>query len=493
MSKSDRRGVSNTSRVGRAARVVRFGGASAISRISRRARAVAASEQRKQQLEVERRRRMGAELANVLGEMKGLSMKAGQQLSYRTQRPEGASDPLQGLWDDAPAMSPKAVAAVVERELGDAPERVFAWWDPEPIAAASVGQVHRARTADGRVVAVKVQYPSAQEALEADLENLGMVLNVARKATGAEGGAGGRLDPTKMAQYFKERILQETDYRREAANQERLGAAFSDHPFIHVPAVLSELSSERVLTTELAEGVRYSDVLCWDREQRDMAGEAIFRFHYRCMFEVGMHTADPHPGNYVFRKNGRVSFLDFGAVWSVPQGFNSAVEHLLDVVQHPGAITFAERTDAEHDSDVPFVLDEPGVRSGSGEGRAEPAPLPGRRPRDPAVHNAHRLRWLVEQMVLTGYRALPFPSGPPRGDCGSTVRVTLDEENASMAREFVTSASSSIDVLLAVQAVLATLGSQCPWDRIAREIWPWTHEAPATPLGRREADWARRR
>ncbi|MDQ1445629.1 MAG: hypothetical protein QOI20_2093 [Acidimicrobiaceae bacterium] len=502
--------MSSTSRVGRVARLARLGTRTAAGRLVFKGRARFASEAAKEKLELERRQRMAEQLTETLGEMKGLAMKLGQQASYRQER---LSDPMKEelarLQQDAPVMDAGLVAKVIEQELGQHPDALFASWKPEPIGAASIGQVHKAVTHDGREVAVKVQYPGADLALSADADNVSAVLDrivgMGMKRMGEAAPAGARPEFAATMERFKARIVNETDYRLEAANQARIAAAFERHPFIHVPYVVPELSAQRVLTTELAVGSRFDEVLAWSQEQRDMVGEAVFRFHYRCIFRLGLHNADPHPGNYIFRPDGRVSFIDFGAVWEVPDTFTAGVQRLLAAVQVEGAVfeeddpvevEEIEEAGEEHEAEDAVEVDEveeagEAETEGDGESTALPAAVR-RRMLDPEVAGAMRLRWLLDQVVPEGKRVLPFPSGGmARGPRGNLLHVRLSEDDAAVLASLSVGLGGGVDVLLGMQAVVATLGAKCDWSAIARDVWPFTDQRPATAMGRLEASWQR--
>jgi predicted unusual protein kinase regulating ubiquinone biosynthesis (AarF/ABC1/UbiB family) len=258
--------------------------------------------------------------AELLGRSKGALMKAGQLLSFTSLSPIVGGEfqavyqsALARLRDDAPPMAPELARAVLERELGRAPENVFAEFEWEPLAAASIGQVHRARLHDGRAVAVKIQYPGVAEAIRADLKNsellatfLGLLIGISPRKLS--------FDVRGAASELGERIVEELDYRLEAANQSEFAERYRGHPFIHVPAVLGELSGDRVLVQELVEGKPWSQALAAEQELRDSWAEAIHRFTYGSYHYFYVFNADPHPGNYVFHDDGSVSFLDFGCV-----------------------------------------------------------------------------------------------------------------------------------------------------------------------------------
>lgn len=258
--------------------------------------------------------------AELLGRSKGALMKAGQMLSFVSAAPAVPEEfrsiyqaALTRLRDDAPPMAPELARAVLERELEQRAESAFAQFDWEPLAAASIGQVHAARLHDGRAVAVKIQYPGVADAIEADLKNsellatfFGLLFGLsARKAS---------FDLRGMARELGVRITEELDYKLEAANQAEFADIYRGHPFIHVPEVIGELCTDRVLTQELVHGRSWSEALTCDEDLRNSWAEAIYRFVFGTNLRFCMFNADPHPGNYLFHDDGSVSFLDFGCV-----------------------------------------------------------------------------------------------------------------------------------------------------------------------------------
>ena len=235
-------------------------------------------------------------------------MKLGQMASYLDQgMPEHVRAALAELQHDAPPMSRELADAAFERELGLKPDEAFLEWDPTPIAAASIGQVHRALTHDGRAVAVKVQYPGVDEAVEADLGNVGLLF-------AGMGLMFPGLEHAPLVDELRERLREELDYRKEARNQRRFADFYRGHPVIHVPDVVEEFCTQGVLTTELAEGVRWDEMLTWPQHERNLAAETIYRFAFGSLYQLHTFNGDPHPGNYLFQKGGRVTFLDFGLV-----------------------------------------------------------------------------------------------------------------------------------------------------------------------------------
>src|SRR5262249_7696286 len=202
-----------------------------------------------------------------------------------------------GLQRDGPGMAPALASSVVRAELGDEPGRVFAQWDPHPMAAASIGQVHRAVTHKGEAVAVKVQYPGVDDAIRADLVNTDFLFRALSLLFPG-------LDPKPLVEELRARLVEELDYRIEASNQCLFAEWYRGHPYIHVPSVYAELSTERVLTTEFAEGARFADVEKWSQDERNAAAETIFRFVFRSIYRLHAFNGDPHPGNYLFQPGG---------------------------------------------------------------------------------------------------------------------------------------------------------------------------------------------
>ncbi|CAN5701559.1 AarF/ABC1/UbiB kinase family protein [soil metagenome] len=259
------------------------------------------------------------QLVDMLGEMKGAAMKVGQLASFYELAPPGDylstyRDALTMLQSSAPPMDPAASRRVIEEEFDARVLDVFSQFEDEPVAAASIGQVHRARLRTGEEVAVKVQYPGVDQAVRSDLKNVSAMTKLAVAIAP-------NLDPKEIAAEVRERVLEELDYRREASNQERFAELYAGHPFIHVPRVWPELCRKRVLTQEFVAGEPLSAAYGWDRAARDRLGEILFRFFYGSLNRFGLFSADPHPGNYLLLPDeGKVAFLDFGLVRAVDPG-----------------------------------------------------------------------------------------------------------------------------------------------------------------------------
>ncbi len=258
--------------------------------------------------------------AELLGGSKGALMKAGQMLSFATSSAVPAElqaiyqTALGRLHSEASPMAPELARMVLERELTRPINSAFAEFDFEPIAAASIGQVHAARLHDGRAVAVKIQYPGVADAIGADLKNVELLATFLSLVFGGLSTGTAGFHPRGVARELSIRIAEELDYRLEAANQAEFAEYYRGHPFIRVPQVIGELCTDRVLTQELVQGLSWSEAVVAGQELRDQWAEAIHRFIFGSYYRLHSFNADPHPGNYLFHEDGSVSFLDFGSV-----------------------------------------------------------------------------------------------------------------------------------------------------------------------------------
>ncbi len=308
-----------TSRVGRTAKIGGLAAGQAIRQAGTHAANVTRS-RRGREAALERRHIEAAEqIVAALGTMKGAAMKVGQVMSFLDvgvvpeEYREEFQRKLAALRDAAPTVSFNDMRKVIEQQLEAPLSTVFAEFDQEPIAAASIGQVYRARLTDGRRVAVKVQYPGVAAAVRADMQNLGMILRLVKRI--APG-----MDPQAIGQEIRNRVAEELDYELEAQNQRTLARIFRGHPFIVVPDVITSLSREHVMVSEFVEGTGFEDLKGYPQEQRDRIGEILFRFYFGCLYRHHQFSGDPHPGNSMLLDDGRMAFIDFGLFKRMPPG-----------------------------------------------------------------------------------------------------------------------------------------------------------------------------
>lgn len=270
--------------------------------------------------------RSAEQVFRVLGELKGGAMKFGQALSvFEAALPDQFIGPyreqLVRLQEGAPPMAADTTRQVLSDGLGPDWRSRFSSFQEQPAAAASVGQVHRAVWADGREVAVKVQYPWAGDAIRADLRQL-------RRLSRALGSLVQGVDVRPLMDEMRDRLLEELDYEYEAAAQTAFVTAFADDEQIVVPPVVH--AAPRVLVTEWLAGTPLSTVIAGGSQpERDHAGLLFSRFHFSSPGRVGLLHADPHPGNYRITPDGRLGVLDFGAAARLPNGLPSSVGVVL--------------------------------------------------------------------------------------------------------------------------------------------------------------------
>ena len=418
-----------------------------------------ASAEHRERLDSEFQLRTAAEVAATLGNMKGALMKLGQMASYiDSGLPDPVRDTLAQLQQDAPSMTPQLTAETVERELGAAPEEVFLEWDPVPIAAASIGQVHRAITREGQAVAVKVQYPGIAEAVAADLGNAGLIF-------GGLSAMFPGLEPGPIVEELRARISEELDYRAEAANQRYFAAHFDGHPFIAVPKVIDRYCTDRLLSTELATGARFAEVVGWPEHERNLAAETLFRFSFGSIYRLHAFNGDPHPGNYLFHPGGRITFLDFGLVKRFSPHETALFERLIQTMVI--------------DRDGPAfrrVVEEAGIL-------APDAPFS-----DEQVEDYFRF-----------YYSYVMEEGPvtiDEGYAAAGVRHIFDASDEDAALKKVLNVPPSFVVLqritLGLMGLFARLGATANWRRVAMELWPSVSAPPSTTTGWEIERWGQR-
>jgi len=389
--------------------------------------------------------------------MKGALMKVGQMISYLDDGlPEPLREALAQLQQDAPPMSADLASGVIKRELGAPTEEIFAEWDPVPIAAASIGQVHRAITREGQAIAVKVQYPGVNEAIRADLDNAGMLFAGMKMMFPG-------MDTGPIVEEVRTRLAEELDYVREADNQRFFAKAYAGHPFVHIPAVIDDYCTSRVFTSELAEGARFEEVERWSQDERDLAAESIYRFVIRSMWRLHAFNGDPHPGNYLFRPGGRVTFLDFGLVkYFSPEEVYPLQRLIETIVMQPDPVEFRRTLE-----DAGFL---------------------------------QREATLTDEEVVGFFRhfyhfVLDDHSGVLDETYASqTARKLFQLDGAgSPGIQRAGNVPPAYVILqrinLGLYAVLGQLRGKAPWRAISEEIWPWVDGPAATELGRQEAAW----
>jgi len=398
------------------------------------------------------------DLVETLGRLKGTSMKLGQLASFIDAGvlPPDVRDTYQSvlgsLRDAAPPMKPKLVKEVFRHEFGKDPSDLYASFREEPLAAASLGQVHLAMTREGEEVAVKVQYPGIEDAIRSDL-----AVTMAVKPLMPLLAPG--LDAADALEEMRARLLEECDYLLEAENMDTLADRYVDHPFVLVPRSLPDLSTERVLTMGRASGRPFARIMELDQAERDRVGEMLFRFYYGSLYRYGFTSADPHPGNYFLMDDGRMAFFDFGLACNLDPRMSP---YLL------GAFL------ALRDSDVEGLF-----------------------------RNAVAMRYVTKPGQIDPQRFFDW------------VRLVLDpiaeDREYTFTREFIAERTATMldprnpwwsflrqlnlprwaillyRLELGLFAVLAQLGATANWHRITLEF----HDVgpPSTELGRAEAEW----
>jgi predicted unusual protein kinase regulating ubiquinone biosynthesis (AarF/ABC1/UbiB family) len=413
---------------------------------------------------------LAAHLAEVLGDMKGAAMKLGQLLSFvDLDLPPGVKntyhEALAQLRDAAPAFDADAIADVIEQEYGAPADAVFASFDPHPLAAASIGQVHAAKLHDGREVVVKVQYPGVAEAVRADLRNAESFVPLARLVAPNQ-----EIGP--LLEELRERISDELDYEREAQYQRAFANRYAGHPFIHVPDIVGELCRTRVLVSERVVGRRFDEIAKHgDREERQRIAEIVFRYAFGSIGRFRLFNGDPHPGNYLIEAAGtaadggaRVAFLDYGSVKMFTRERYASMRAIEQAVAHDDRDgTIAELRHA------------------------------GFLPRNAAVDEDIVFDWfrLYTYPVLAEQ---PFEFTPEFA--AEVLRSTTDPR--SRYNDVLRRLNLPPDYLLlnriqwGLYSVLARLGASNDWAAI-RDEYLDDDVAPATPLGELDAAWWRQR
>jgi predicted unusual protein kinase regulating ubiquinone biosynthesis (AarF/ABC1/UbiB family) len=293
----------------------------------------------------ELQQRTAEQIFRVLGELKGGALKLGQALSiFEAALPPEIAGPyratLTRLQESAPPLPAATVHKVLADDLGPDWRSLFAEFDDQPAAAASIGQVHRAVWGDGRHVAVKIQYPGAGKALSSDfaqLSRMGRLFGVLMPG----------LDVRPMLDELRARVAEELDYRLEAASQQAFADAFAGDPDVAVPRVLT--ATDHVLISEWMDGTPLAEIIAsGTQEQRNSTGLLLVRFLFSGPARAGLLHADPHPGNFRLLPDGRLGVLDFGAVDRLPGGLPLIFGRLLWLMHNDGDIEMVERELREH-------------------------------------------------------------------------------------------------------------------------------------------------
>jgi predicted unusual protein kinase regulating ubiquinone biosynthesis (AarF/ABC1/UbiB family) len=395
-----------------------------------------------------------AQAAELLGSMKGLAMKMGQIASFvdidlPPEVREAYQAELAALRANAEPVSSDVIDGVIKEQYGAPPEDVFAEWDPQAIASASIGQVHRAVLPDGSDVAVKVQYPGIAEAIESDLDNAELLVPLIKVISP-------NLKVRPLMAELRDRMSDELDYQREAQYQQAFFERYDGHPFIRIPAVHMDWSRPRVLVGEYVEGRSFEDMLAdSDDAQRQRYAEAIYRFSFGSLHRFRLFNGDPHPGNYLFPGDGTVVFLDFGAVKTFTSATREMIKRQLQPLWDDDAAALVE------------VFEEAGF-------------LPGAKP-DPE----RLLSWFkhFNQPILS---TEPFTYTPefareviaatsdPRGGYLDMIRkLNLPPEYLVLNR-----------IQWGINSIMAMLGARGSWRLISEEFW--FGASPVTPMGEEE-------
>ncbi len=271
----------------------------------------------KDEVQAEMLEKAAHQLFTVLGELKGGAMKVGQALSVMEAAiPEQFGEPyreaLTKLQKDAPPLPASKVHRVLDAQLGTKWRERFSSFDDTPVASASIGQVHKAVWSDGREVAVKIQYPGADEALRADLKTMQRMVGVLKQLSPG-------ADVQGVVDELIERTEMELDYRLEADNQRAFAKAYAGHPRFLVPHVVA--SAPKVVIQEWIDGIPMAQIIRdGTREQRDLVGTLLLELTLDAPRRLEMMHGDAHPGNFMLLPDGRMGVIDFGAVAPLPGG-----------------------------------------------------------------------------------------------------------------------------------------------------------------------------
>jgi predicted unusual protein kinase regulating ubiquinone biosynthesis (AarF/ABC1/UbiB family) len=284
-----------------------------------------------QSVDAQRRDLLDTHLRNAMliversKELKGTFLKLMQMLSMRNDLlPPEVLQVLSVVQSEVPPMPYSMIREQIVKELGAPPEKLYASFEEEAFAAASLGQVHRGRLKSGEDIVVKVQYPGVDETVTQDLKNVKALLqtftliarDVLRQA----------VDVDDVYRELEERLGEELDYENEARNTQRFAEMFADDDEIIIPRVFPELTSRRAITLSFIDGYKLADILApgVDQSIKDWLTVKYFRAVWRQIFEFGTLHTDPHPGNYLLTYHPRLAILDFGSIRIFPEAIRKA-------------------------------------------------------------------------------------------------------------------------------------------------------------------------
>jgi predicted unusual protein kinase regulating ubiquinone biosynthesis (AarF/ABC1/UbiB family) len=447
-----------TSRVSRGSKLGKAAATQAVRTAGARMSMVGRSSESKARISENAALQAADQLVTVLGSMKGAAMKLGQMLSVvdldlvPESHRESFQRKLAVLRDQAPTVSFDVMRRQIEDDLGGPVTTLFAEFDDQPMAAASIGQVYRARLHDGRDVAVKVQYPGVDVAIRADMKNLAMFLKFWRSAIPT-------VSTPELAAEIARNMESELDYEREAQTQHELAVLFAEHPFIAIPDSVAARSGRKVVVTELFDGVSFDAICELPRADRDRVGEIVYRFYIGSLFLHNEFCGDPHPGNILLGRDGKVGFIDFGL-------YNRMDPVHVDFERH------CMRAAAEHRSQDLFDMM---VRRGVMDGDT------GVTPEECLEYVYAAAGWHLIDEVITVTPAMASGSMLDAIDPRMTEFSGMHHQNLPPEHLF----SRRADFL--TFGVLGQLGARNNWHRIARE---WLYgDHPATANGVADARW----
>ncbi|MEM9463970.1 MAG: AarF/UbiB family protein [Actinomycetota bacterium] len=445
--------LSAIGRGARSATMARLAVRRARDRTWTKARQRLADDEGRRRMQAELERRDAEDVVAALGHMKGAMMKLGQMASYLDEgMPEPMREALAGLRSDAPPMPGDLALSEIESGLGRPLHELFQTISPEPIASASIGQVHRATTTDGREVAVKVQYPGIAAAIAADMDNsetIAMLLGMVFPG----------LDPQELVEELRARINEELDYENEAANVALFADYYRGHPAIWIPEVVPELSGRTVLTTEFVAGERFEAIYERSQEERDRVAEILYRFVFRSLNRQYVFNGDPHPGNYLLADDGRVAFIDFGLVKHFEADEIDQFARLIRAMLDRDAEEFRRTAEAVNvlRPGAPFTDDE--------------------------IYD-----WFAAYYeLILDEREVTVTSEYS----GTLLYKTFDARTNEILKHANVPPTFALiqRINLGLFSLMGKLEATANWRTISEELWAWTDGPPSTPLGEAEAVW----